>query len=931
MATLTAESKRLQEALTHQVHWRRWGPYLSDRQWGTVREDYSPDGQAWDYFSHDQARSRAYRWGEDGLLGISDNHQRLCFAIALWNGADPILKERLFGLTGREGNHGEDVKEYYFYLDNTPTHAYMKALYKYPQKAFPYAQLVEENRRRNRREPEFELLDTGIFEQNRYFDVWVEYAKQSAEEMLIQITVVNRGPETQTLHVLPTLWFRNTWSWNGDTKKPVLQARPAAGMNVIEAVHPDLGKRWLSGQAEGSSSPTPLLFTENETNHQRIFGTANPSAYVKDGINDYVVLGHKAAVNPDQVGTKAAIHYVLTMGAGESQTIRIRFGDQTFTDGSAFGQSQNFSPDLPQLLFGADFDRILQTRQQEADDFYHQITPFPLDGDRQMVQRQAFAGLLWSKQYYHYIVEDWLKGDATTLPSPERKRSRNHEWFHLYTDDILSMPDKWEYPWFAAWDLAFHCVPLALIDPDFAKYQLDVLTREWYMHPNGQLPAYEWAFGDVNPPVHAWATWRVYKIEQKMHGKADRQFLERVFQKLMLNFTWWVNRKDVEGNNVFQGGFLGLDNIGVFDRSAALPTGGHIDQSDGTSWMGMYCLNLLAIALELAKTNPVYEDIATKFFEHYLYIANAMNHIGDREASLWNEADGFYYDVLHLPDDRQIELKVRSMVGLIPLFAVETLEPETLNQLPNFKKRLEWFIQNRPDLRQNVACMVTPGMGARRLLAIVSRDKLRRILEKMLDQSEFLSPYGIRAVSRYHAEHPYQFYANGSEFRVDYEPAESSSGLFGGNSNWRGPVWMPVNFLLIEALQKFHYYLGDEFKVECPTSSGQMRTLWEVAAELSQRLVSIFLQTPTGQRPVYGATERFQTDPDWRNLLLFYEYFHGDNGAGIGASHQTGWTGLIAKLIQQFAEYDAQHKSPELVNRSANPRDEQADRSVVLT
>jgi hypothetical protein len=877
---MTAEHKRLQENQNHTAHWRRWGPYLSDRQWGTVREDYSPNGTAWDYFPHDQARSRAYRWGEDGIAGISDNHQRLCFAVALWNGEDPILKERLFGLTGSEGNHGEDVKEYYFYLDNTPTHSYMKALYKYPHQAFPYAQLVEENRRRNRYEPEFELLQTGVFDHNRYFDVFVEYAKQSAEDILIQITVINRGSETRTLHVLPSLWFRNTWSWNGDENKPTLQeSKSSANANVISAVHPTLGNRWL--YAPGNAK---LLFTENETNYKRLFGTSNASDYVKDGISNYIVQGDETAINPDSVGTKVAVHCELTLAPHETKTIQLRLTD---------------APNLV-MPFGSQFDATFAARKQEADAFYRQIVPASISEDRRNVQRQAFAGMLWSKQFYHYVVEDWLKGDrAAPQPPPERKRGRNQEWFHLYTDDILSMPDKWEYPWFAAWDLAFHCIPLAIIDPDFAKYQLDVLTREWYMHPNGQIPAYEWALGDVNPPVHAWATWRVYQIEQQMTGQADRQFLERVFQKLMLNFTWWVNRKDMEGNNVFQGGFLGLDNIGVFDRSAKLPTGGHIDQSDGTSWMGMYCLNMLRIALELAKNNPVYEDIATKFFEHFLYIADAMNHIGNMEDRLWNEAEGFYYDVLHLPDDRQIELKVRSIVGLIPLFAVEILEPETLAQLPAFKKRLDWFIQHRPDLRQNVACMETKGMQARRLLAIVSRDKLKQILQKMLDEQEFLGDYGIRAISRRHADHPYIFETEGMQFRVDYEPAESTSGLFGGNSNWRGPVWFPINFLLIESLQKFHDYLGDEFKVECPTGSGQMLTLKEVATELSQRLIRTFLRNSTGQRPVYGGTDKFQTDADWRDLILFYEYFHGDNGAGIGASHQTGWTGLVAQLIQQ--------------------------------
>jgi hypothetical protein len=659
-------------------------------------------------------------------------------------------------------------------------------------------------------------------------------------------------------------------------------AKSDAAVNVIRAFHPTLGKRWL--YAPGN---TELLFTENETNYKRLYGAPNQSNFAKDGINDYIVQGNKTAVNPDLIGTKAAVHVELTIAPAETQVVQLRFTDAL----------NLVEP------FGDEFNTIFATRKQEADEFYQSIAPASLSDAERNVQRQAFAGMLWSKQFYHYVVEDWLKGDrATPQPPLERKRGRNQEWFHLYTDDLLSMPDKWEYPWFAAWDLAFHCIPLALIDPDFAKYQLDVLTREWYMHPNGQIPAYEWALGDVNPPVHAWATWRVYQIEQAMTGQADRQFLERVFQKLMLNFTWWVNRKDVEGKNVFQGGFLGLDNIGVFDRSARLPTGGHIDQSDGTSWMGMYCLNMLTIALELAKTNPVYEDIATKFFEHFLYIADAMNHIGNMDDTLWNEAEGFYYDVLHLPDDRQIELKVRSMVGLIPLFAVEPLEPEILKQLPAFKKRLDWFIQHRPDLRQNVACMETTGMQARRLLAIVSRDKLRRILQKMLDEQEFLGDYGIRAVSRFHAAHPYIFEADGTPFRVDYEPAESTSGLFGGNSNWRGPVWFPVNFLLIESLQKFHTYLGDEFKVECPTGSGQMLTLAEVAIELSQRLIRTFLKDSSGKRPVYGGTDKFQTDPHWQDLLLFYEYFHGDNGAGIGASHQTGWTGLVAQLIQQSGD-----------------------------
>lgn len=898
MTYSTQEEIRLEEAQTHKAHWRRWGPYLSDRQWGTVREDYSTDGNAWDYFTHDQARSRAYRWGEDGIAGISDNHQRLCFAISLWNEKDPVLKERFFGLTGNEGNHGEDVKEYYFYLDNIPTHSYMKMLYKYPHQAFPYNQLVEENKRRNRKEPEFELIDTGVFDDNRYFDVFVEYAKNTAEDILIQIKIINRGVESKTLHFLPTLWFRNTWSWNGDNK-PILQAIPSEHqMSIIESVHPTLGKRWLYAQGVNE-----LLFTENETNTEKLFDSPNASPYVKDSINDYIIHGRKESINPHQSGTKAAIYYVLNIGAGETKTIQLRLSD--------------ISPS--EFPFGQEFETIFTKRKQEADEFYQRITPFPLSEDMRNVQRQAFAGMLWSKQFYHYVIEDWLKGDSNAPPTnPNRKKGRNREWFHLYTDDILSMPDKWEYPWFAAWDLAFHAIPLALIDPDYAKYQLDVMTREWYIHPNGQIPAYEWAFTDVNPPVHAWATWRVYQIEQKQYGRSDRQFLERVFQKLMLNFTWWVNRKDTEGKNVFQGGFLGLDNIGVFDRSATLPTGGHIDQSDGTSWMGMYCLNMLAIALELAKINPVYEDIATKFFEHFLYIANAMNHIGDIDAELWDEEDSFFYDVLHLPNDQHLKLKIRSLVGLIPLLAIETIEPKDLELLPGFKKRLEWFINNRPDLRRNVACMETKGMSARRLLAIVACEKLPKILQKMLDETEFFGDYGIRAVSKYHQSHPYIFDVDGMQFRVDYEPAESSSGLFGGNSNWRGPVWFPVNFLLIESLQKFYSYLGDEFKIECPTGSGHWMNLWEVAAELSQRLTQIFLRDSLGKRPVYGATQIFQTDSNWRDFILFYEYFHGDNGAGIGASHQTGWTGLVAQLIQQFGEYEAQHKTPKLDSTQIN-------------
>lgn len=893
---MTNEEKRLEEDRNRKAHWKRWGPYLSERQWGTVREDYSPYGAAWDYFTHDQARFRAYRWGEDGIAGISDNHQRLCFAIALWNGNDPIIKERLFGLTGSEGNHGEDVKEYYFYLDSTPTHSYMKYLYKYPQDAFPYSKLVEENRRRSRRDFEFELIDTGVFDGDRYFDVFIEYAKDEPEDILIKITAVNRGHDEAILHLLPTIWFRNGWTWNGDVDKPYLkEIRGKGDKNVVEASHPGLGKMWLY-----CNNPDEILFTENETNYERLYGFNNGSAYVKNGIADYIVHNNKGAVNPDKNGTKASPHYMLRIDSGATKTVRLRLSDKK---------------DLPDPL-GDQFESSFNERLKEADEFYNLVSPFPLTEELRSIQRQAFAGMLWSKQFYHYVVGDWLKGDPAAPPPPvERKNGRNRDWIHLYNDDILSMPDKWEYPWFAAWDLAFHTIPLAMIDPEFAKRQLILLTREWYMHPNGQLPAYEWAFGDVNPPVHAWAALRVYKIEKKMYGREDRLFLERVFQKLLLNFTWWVNRKDSEGKNVFEGGFLGLDNIGVFDRSARLPTGGSIEQADGTSWMGMYCLNMLAIALELAKYNPSYEDIASKFFEHFLYIADAMNLLGEGKG-LWDEDDGFYYDVLNLPNGRHLPMKVRSMVGLIPLFAVQTMEAETLHMLQGFKGRLEWFIDNREELKKNVACMRTPGAGERRLLSIVNQDKLRRILQKMLDENEFLGPYGIRAISRFHASNPYIFHVNGQEYRVDYEPAESSSGLFGGNSNWRGPVWFPVNFLLVESLQKFHYYLGDSFKVECPTGSGKEMTLWEVAAELSHRLMNIFLKDSSGRRPVYGGIKKFQNDPQWHDLILFHEYFHGDNGAGIGASHQTGWTGVVAKLIQQCGEYCLQNKEPELIEKA---------------
>ncbi|WP_427162340.1 MGH1-like glycoside hydrolase domain-containing protein [Aliinostoc sp. HNIBRCY26] len=884
---MTPEEIRLRLDQERVAYWKRWGPYLSDRQWGTVREDYSDNGTAWDYFPHDQARSRVYRWGEDGIAGISDSRQRLCFAIALWNGNDAILKERLFGLTGTEGNHGEDVKEYYFYLDNTPTHSYMKCLYKYPQQAFPYTQLVEENQRRSKYEPEFELLDTGIFADNRYFDVFVEYAKATPDDILIQIAIANRSSHSHSLHLLPTLWFRNLWAWNPEAEKPFIKVvQSDSNFSLIEANHSTLGTRWLYCQGDAE-----LLFTENETNYERLFGFENGSPYVKDGINEYVVNGKTTAVNPNRIGTKFAAHYQLDIAPGETKIVRLRLSDvQTLAD-----------------PFGAYFDTTFQTRIAEADEFYNRLCPFPISEDERNIQRQAFAGLLWSKQYYHYVVHNWLNGDPGQPPPPAaRKTGRNHEWISLFSEDILSMPDKWEYPWFAAWDLAFHLIPLAVIDPDFAKLQLDRLTREWYMQPNGQMPAYEWAFSDVNPPVQAWAALRVYEIEQKIYQRSDRAFLQKVFHKLLLNFTWWVNRKDVEGRNVFQGGFLGLDNIGVFDRSKELPTGGHLNQADGTSWMGMYCLNMLAIALELAKEDATYEDIASKFFEHFLYIADAIDGIGNADISLWNEEDGFYYDALHLPDGRQLPLKVRSMVGLIPLYAVNVLELATLERFPGFKRRMMWFIRNRPDLKNNVACMETPGVGARRLLAIAYRSKLQRILQRMLDESEFLSPYGIRAVSKYHLEHPYILHEGQNDYCVRYEPAESTTSLFGGNSNWRGPIWFPVNYLIIEALWKFYDYFGDDLQVEFPTGSGQKMTLKEVAIALSNRLIDIFKQDTAGRRPVYGGQETLQSDPHWRNYILFYEYFHGDNGAGIGASHQTGWTGLVAAMILQNAEHKAQ-------------------------
>ena len=886
---MNAEKQRLQENRDRQAYWTCWGPYVSERQWGTVREDYSEDGSAWDYFPHSQSLSRAYRWGEDGIAGICDNHQRLCFALAFWNEKDPIIKQNLFGLTGSQGNHGEDVKEYYFYLDNTPTHSYMKYLYKYPQSEYPYADLVEENQRRGKDAPEYELLDTGIFDEDKYFDIFIEYAKKSDEDILIKVTAHNRGDEEKPLHILPTLWFRNTWSWYKDAKKPRLKVYAQKdNYSIVEASHPSLGDRWLY-----CDNSDRLLFTENETNNRLLFGSDNASAYAKDGINNYVVKGDRDAVNSDNIGTKFASHYQLSIPAGESRTIELRLSDS----------------DSLQNPF-TDFDDIFTKRQQEADEFYHDLTPQDIPEDQRNVQRQAFAGMLWNKQFYYYVVEDWLQGDPNT-PSPPQSRlhGRNSEWTTLFNDDIISMPDKWEYPWYASWDLAFHLIPLAMLDPDYAKLQLSRLTREWYMHPNGQIPAYEWAFSDVNPPVQAWAAWQIYKLEEKYWGRKDKDFLERIFQKLLLNFTWWVNREDAEGNNVFEGGFLGLDNIGVFDRSSELPTGGSLEQADATSWMGMYSLGMLHIALELAQDRPPYEDTASKFFEHFLYIADAMNHIGDG-VSLWDEEDGFYYDAINFPNGARELLKVRSLIGLIPLLGVNVLEPKTIESLPGFKKRLEWFINNRPDLKKNVACMETEGMEAKRLLALCyatkrsdgQDNKLQRLLSYMFDEAEFLSPYGIRSVSKYHQDNPFVMNVNDNEYKVNYEPAESTSAMFGGNSNWRGPIWFPINYLLLEALQNFHEYLGDDFKVEFPKGSGELKHLGEIVLELSQRMTNIFLRNDSGKRPVFGGIEKFQQDPHWRDYIYFHEYFHGDNGAGLGASHQTGWTGVVAYMIQLCAE-----------------------------
>ena len=867
---MTREHARLHAHLPGHEGWKHWGPYLSERQWGTVREDYSPGGTAWEYFPHEHARSRAYRWGEDGIAGMSDADQRVCLSLALWNGRDSMLKERLFGLTNSQGNHGEDVKEEYFYLDATPTHSYLKMLYKYPQREFPYADLVTENAERDTAHPEYELRDTGVFAGNRYFDVFVEYAQAEPGDLLMKITAWNRGPDAAPLHLAPHLVLRNTWSWGSGAAKPALRA---AGDDAIAIEPADLGmtRLHIDGAAE-------LLFTENESNAPLLWGLGAPG-FFKDGFHDRIVHGREGSVNPLKIGTKAAVWRRFQISPGESVELRLRLVRRPA--GAPF----------------ADFDPILETRRREADDFYRHLQKDLASADARAVQRQAFAGLIWSKQFYHFDIPLWLNGDPGQTPPPEsRRQGRNTEWRNLTNADVLSMPDKWEYPWYASWDLAFHCIPFALIDSAFAKHQLVLLTREWYMHPNGQIPAYEWAFGDVNPPVHAWAAWRVFQIDRKQHGgHGDLEFLERVFHKLMLNFTWWVNRKDAQGRNIFQGGFLGLDNIGVFDRSSRLPTGGFINQSDGTSWMAMYALNLMRIALELAQHNHVYEDIASKFFEHFLGIAEAMSSMA--EGGLWDEEDKFFYDVLNLPDDARVRLRIRSMVGLIPLFAVETLEPEMLEKLPGFRKRLEWFLENRPNLASLVSHWQSPGRGERRLLSLLRGHRMKRLLQRMLDPSEFLSDYGIRGLSRAHLERPYVFRLDGSDLTVRYTSAESDSRQFGGNSNWRGPIWFPLNFLIIESLQKFHHYYGDDFKVECPTGSGQFLTIQQIAENLSHRLSSIFLKDADGNRAVLRHTPELQSDRFYRDCIPFYEYFDGDNGRGVGASHQTGWTALIAKLL----------------------------------
>lgn len=903
------EERRLEEHRRNTKNWKKWGCYVSERAWGTVREDYSADGAAWDYFPFEMARSRAFRWNEDGIAGICDEKQRLCFAVSFWNERDPFLKERFYGVSGQQGNHGEDVKEYYFYLDNTPTHSYMNFLYKYPQSEYPYKNLLDENYKRDKSQPEYELLDTGIFNDDKYFDIFIEYAKDDADDICVKITAHNRGKEAAPLHILPTVWFRNTWSWYENAIKPKLEqvTTETENLSAVYIEQFEIGAYRLT-----AANSKELLFTENETNFERVFKGENASPYVKDGIDDYIVQGKKDAVNPKSTGTKAAAHYVFEIPEQESETIYLRLtkiGEPELHKNGAITYNHiNAVKDLTAEEFIAECEHVFKKRKNESDEFYEGIIPSDLTDDAKSVMRQGLAGMLWSKQYYRYIIKQWLDGDPKfPAPPAQRLHGRNHQWKHLYNADVISMPDKWEYPWYAVWDLAFHCVALALIDADFAKAQLILMLREWYMHPNGQIPAYEWKFDDVNPPVHAWAALRVYKMEKKRSGKGDRDFLEKVFHKLLLNFTWWVNRKDAEGNNVFEGGFLGLDNIGAFDRSAPLAEGTHVEQSDGTSWMAMFSLNMMAIALELAIDDKVYEDVASKFFEHFIYIADAMNTDGeDGSPELWNEEDGFYYDVLHTRDQRNIPLKVRSMVGLIPLFAVETIEPEWINKLPGFVDRTRWFLNNRPDLTEDIECLQRPGRENRRLLSLVNRDRLRKILECMLSETEFLSDYGVRALSSYHKDHPFSLELDGNTYKVGYEPAESTSGMFGGNSNWRGPVWFPVNFLLIESLQKFDFYFGADFKVEFPAGSEKMMTLWDVSQELSNRLSNLFLKNKDGKRAVYGAIDKFQTDAHWRDYILFYEYFHGDNGAGLGANHQTGWTGLIAKLLQQLAEYSGE-------------------------
>ena len=878
----TTEHTRLDEARGKLKPWKFWGPYLSERQWGTVREDYSPDGNAWDYFPHDHARSRAYHWGEDGLAGISDEKQRLCFALALWNGQDPIIKERLFGLTNSEGNHGEDVKEYYFYLDSTPTHSYMKYLYKYPQKPYPYDDLVRTNKQRSRQEPEYELLDTGIFNDDKYFDVFVEYAKAGPEDILIKITAANRGSKDAALNLLPTLWFRNTWSWEKGQPKPALKkVEGPKGTSVVAARHEEMGDTYLYSQGE-----VPLLFTENVTNTQRLFQQKNSTPYVKDGINDYIIKADKNAVNPRQVGTKVSAHFSLNVKAKSSATIQLRL-----------------TKDAPATLtdpFGQQFDKAFEARGAEADEFYESITPPHTPEDEKNVFRQALGGMLWSKQYYFFDLHQWLKEHDADPSFQGKNNSRNREWYHMVNGDVISMPDKWEYPWYAAWDLAFHTSALSLVDFDFAKEQLELMLSELYIHPNGQMPAYEWNFGDVNPPVHAFATHFLYMLEKERNGKGDISFLKNAFNKLVLNFTWWVNRKDRNGKNVFEGGFLGMDNIGVFDRSSPLPTGGYLEQADGTAWMALYAQNMLEIALELALYDPQYESMVTKFAEHFLWIASAMDRIGDNHDEMWDEEDGFFYDVLRTPDGQAQKLKIRSMVGLLPLCAATIFEPEVKNKFPHLIEKLRKRLSRMPNLTVTNKTIGNPGFQDRGLFTLIDEDKLRKILSRLLDEKEFLGEFGIRGLSRAHDKDPFKFWVGGQEYKVDYVPGDSNSGLFGGNSNWRGPIWMPVNTLILRALRQYYLYYGDSFKVECPVGSGRMMNLYEVSEEISRRLTRIFLRDKNGRRPVYGSIKKFQEDPYWKDLILFFEYFNGDTGFGIGASHQTGWTGLVARFIQVY-------------------------------